>query len=851
MYVSVLAVRGRVAPSPVPLADLGAGAFGLGTTFGALAQRDAARDIRPRATVDLGKPAFRLGIAEINVGWAAHELAVDVRPDRATYRVRETATVRVAVKRPGGAVPPAGTEIALAVVDEGLLELAPNGSWRLLEAMMQRRGLEVATATTQMQVVGKRHYGKKAAAPGGGGGQRASRELFDTLVLWRGRVALDERGEARVEVPLNDSLGAFRIVAVASGASGLFGTGAATIRTTQDLMLLAGLPAVVREGDRFRGAFTVRNASGRKLAVELAAAARAGDAALAELPPQSLELAPGEAREAGWNVTAPGGASAVAWDVSARERGGDAADRIRVAQKVVAAHPVRTFQATLVQLDRPFHLPVALPDGAIRGRGGISVGFLARLGDDLAGVREHMSLYPFTCLEQRASQAVALRDAKRWASVMNALPSHLDGDGLAKYFASDRLEGSDVLTTYFLAVSHEAGWAIPDAARERMLQGLARFVEGRVLRYGRLPTADLSIRKIAAIEALARHGRAQPRMLDSIAIEPELWPTSAVLDWLNLLDRMPGLGDRAARRGDAEHIVRARLNFQGTTMGFATERGDALWWLMISGDVNAVRAVLALVDAPAWREDLPRMARGALGRRVRGHWSTTTANAWGVLAMEKFAERFEATPVAGATIAALAGERRRLDWRHAPEGGAIDFPWPAGQIALALAHEGGGRPWATVASRAAIPLRAPLSSGYAIKRTVAPVERKTDGEWSRGDVLRVTLELEAQSDMTWVVVSDPIPAGAAILGTGLGRDAQLPARGEQRAGSVWPAYEERGFEAFRAYYEFVPKGKWKVEYTVRLNAEGEFDLPATRVEAMYAPEMFGEFPNARMIVKAR
>jgi len=41
----------------------------------------------------------------------------------------------------------------------------------------------------------------------------------------------------------------------------------------------------------------------------------------------------------------------------------------------------------------------------------------------------------------------------------------------------------------------------------------------------------------------------------------------------------------------------------------------------------------------------------------------------------------------------------------------------------------------------------------------------------------------------------------------------------------------------------VPKGNWTVEYTVRLNAEGTFQMPQTRVEAMYAPEMFGEIPN--------
>ena len=69
-------------------------------------------------------------------------------------------------------------------------------------------------------------------------------------------------------------------------------------------------------------------------------------------------------------------------------------------------------------------------------------------------------------------------------------------------------------------------------------------------------------------------------------------------------------------------------------------------------------------------------------------------------------------------------------------------------------------------------------------------------------------------------------------------------RARSAQGWAWPTFVERTQEAYRAYYQFVPKGKFKIEYTVRLNNPGRFDLPATRVEAMYAPEMFGELPNA-------
>jgi uncharacterized protein YfaS (alpha-2-macroglobulin family) len=102
--------------------------------------------------------------------------------------------------------------------------------------------------------------------------------------------------------------------------------------------------------------------------------------------------------------------------------------------------------------------------------------------------------------------------------------------------------------------------------------------------------------------------------------------------------------------------------------------------------------------------------------------------------------------------------------------------------------------------------------------------------------------------MTWVVVNDPIPAGASHLGTGLGGDSLIATRGEDWRGCACFAFAERAFDGFRAYYEFFPKGKSVIEYTVRLNQAGHFRLPTTRVEALYSPEMFGELPNEALEV---
>ena len=184
------------------------------------------------------------------------------------------------------------------------------------------------------------------------------------------------------------------------------------------------------------------------------------------------------------------------------------------------------------------------------------------------------------------------------------------------------------------------------------------------------------------------------------------------------------------------------------------------------------------------------------------------------------------------------------------------LPWgkAGGKEALEVTHQGTGKPWLTLQSVAAVELKAPFAAGYSIKKTVTPVEQANKslpaGQYTRGDVLRVKLEVNASADMTWVAITDPIPGGATILGSGLGRDSEIATQGEKQSGSGWAAFEERSFESFRSYYEYLPKGTVKMEYTVRLNNVGDFALPPSRAEALYAPEMFGEAPNTRVRVVA-
>src|SRR6188472_906246 len=112
---------------------------------------------------------------------------------------------------------------------------------------------------------------------------------------------------------------------------------------------------------------------------------------------------------------------------------------------------------------------------------------------------------------------------------------------------------------------------------------------------------------------------------------------------------------------------------------------------MDSADANAARLILAVLDDPAWRDDLPRMVVGSLGRQRGGAWLTTTANLWGSLALDKFSAKFESVRIAGKTVANVGDKPAAIDWSRDANGGAVKLAWPDKAASLNVSQEGTGK----------------------------------------------------------------------------------------------------------------------------------------------------------------
>ncbi len=856
----------------------------------------SARYVYPLQGAGKDQPLSSAQRADLRVRPDAWTLSVGVRPAATDARPRAQVPVEVAVRDAAGRAV-ADARVTLVAVDQALLALKPNGTWALAKAMFAQRGNAVRGGALDAGLLRgvdlgwqptHRPYDEAARsmpgvvpapaammaagrAPGlDGGDAPPTRSDFSSLVLWRTDLRTDAQGIARATVPLNDALTQFRIVAIASAGEAQFGEGEATLVSAQPLQIFSGLPELLRADDAIVQKLSLRNTGKAALAVVLKAeaAVEPGDewSGAREIVPaealaarglkieRRLQLAPGQTQEVLWPVAVPGGAGALRWRIGAQGRGAgvDERDALEIVQRVVPALNATVRQSMLLPVADAGAVPVAQPRDAVPLVGGVRVALQSSLVDAaLAESMRWMAQYPYMCLEQQSSRFVSLDDRASWDRLMAQLPKYIDDKGLARYFSEPTLPGSEMLTVQLLDIAQAKGWPVPEAQRRRMLDALESLLEGRLEAQDWAPRNYLESQQLAAQATLVEQGRR------NIVLRPQsvaALSAQSLVDWSRTLLAMPADAVRDAALAEAGAQLRGRFDVQGTRMRWRDEPALHWWWFMWSGDSTAARMALlaqqwARTDA-AWKADAPLIVQGLVGRQSAGRWSTTTGNAWSTVALRNFQQQFEAGPVDGVTRAALGRATREAAWTDAKAPDML-LPWPAqgAQGTLQLRHEGGGKPWAVVSALAATRNAQPLAHGLSVRRSVTPVEQKRKGRWSVGDVYRVRLDLESTAAQTWVVVRDAVPSGASQLGRGLGRESSLARQGETQGGWAWPSHVERATDSWRAYFRYVPRGQWRVEYTVRLNNAGEFRLPPVRAEAMYAPEVFGEGVPETMTVQ--
>ncbi|UOF00130.1 alpha-2-macroglobulin family protein [Bdellovibrio reynosensis] len=785
----------------------------------AFAIRERIDEPLPTALVDLGKPALKLGMAAIKVGTKDNTLSVQVQTDKKAYKVREKVSVTISVK--DSLNKPATGEVAVVAVDEGLLELRDNQSWDLLTAMMKPRPHQVTTASGQTLVIGKRHFGLKALPIGGDGGGALRRELFDTLLYWNPQVKLDKNGQVQVVVPLNDSTTSFRFVAVALDGADKFGHGFTSIQSSQDIMIVPGLGGIARLGDVFKAGFAVRNNTAQIHSINLKLKVNGAETSY---PAQKVDLKSGESKEIFWEIKV--NTNRLEYVVSAVGTNGKTLDEVKKVQKVLPVYIPRVLQTQMGLWPEFTSLNIEEPAKAVTGQSSVLVELQNSIGLSKESQKDFWKNYPYTCLEQQVSKSVSLADKKLWQKIEDKLSTYIDANGLLRYFPNDQTMGSVALTSYILAISHEAGFKLSQENETRLLDGISAYAQGRTREEVKAVSLDEPLKKVSAFEVLSRYGKLKPDLLTSINEQLGQWPLYTLIEWYQIHLREKSIQNRGKKLNDITQQIRSRLIVTSKKVQIKNDKREAMAWLMRDSQSALLRLILA-ADLEQWKTDLPRLYTAALSEQKQGAWLLTTSNAWGVLANKRFQTAFAKEKVEGAVIVQLGSETKTHAWTEPM--GTFELPLKEKKSNLVLAQKGPGAPWITVSMKAAVPISEKVFAGLQLEKTITAIEQKRPGSWSIGDVAQVKIKVKSATTHPWLVLEDPIPAGASVLTSSL-------------ASAV-----ERMETGVRFYEEWF-SGEQVYEYTLRFNQSGMYQLPATHAEVMYSPDIFADLPETTWTV---
>jgi len=716
------------------------------------------------------------------------------------------------------------------------------------------------------------------------------RSAFETAPIYIGDVRTDERGVARVHGELPDNLTTYRVTAVASAgvvpevAVGRFGIGEQRVRVSRPLIVRPVLPRLLRPGDVAELGLIVQNLGGPAGMVEVELEVLEPAGVLEILSPTKLALAVDPAGQMRANVRVRALAVGTAQvRASAKHRESEAQDAVRIPLPIEREPTTLERVAAYGELasDRPAALPLKLPDARRIdvAHGGLSVSMTSTLLGGLEDSARYLIAYPHGCIEQTSSgllPLIALGELARQFPLGIEDPKVFVEAGLAR-IQSMQLEGggfsywpgdsepsryASAYATWVLARARRSGFAVPGSTLERALGALSQQLDGWLAMP--VPPLEADIPMVMGLHALA---------------EADQLPRKAVFDGLwERRGRLPifaqGLLLMAMHRADPADVrvpvlrdgLLARIDEREDSARIETSQGQ--WWTYFdSDDRSSAIVLLALLQVEPEHRLIGKLALGLMQARRGGRWANTQENAYALLAMAEYARvrerdepHFDATIwFAGDALVRQSFAGRQMEERRAlvpmatllgassPEATRAD----AGAQALLLHKRGAGRLYYRVgldwAPTGPVEARA---EGLGLVRALRRDQGKPPGEaLELGELLAIDLELTAESELTFVAIQVPLPAGLEGVNSGLGAGTGAMRISGGRA--AWVSHQEVRADRVMVYADAVPPGRHKTTVFVRATTAGTFHWPATTGEMMYYPEVYGRTEAAMIEVRAR
>ena len=839
------------------------------------------RTARPTAKeeADVGRPSFKVGYAALAVSPKEKKLAVTVTPGKKEYRPGDTVDVVIRVNDQNGK--PKRSEVVVSVADLGVLNLIGYRLPDPFNVFYRQRGLAVTTTETRMHIIEQRSYDEKGQEVGGGGGVAEQqgvdadgmRKDFRPSAYWNPSVLTDDSGMATVKFKLPDNLTAFEVMAVAHTLKSDFGYGENSFVVNKPLLLQPSLPRFVRVGDQFKSGVVVMNYSDVKKTMTLRTTVEGlrweGNDSAA-----TYTLEPGQAKEILYSFEAQkiGTAKFVF-----RARSDSAYDGLQWTIPVNAPRlkeSVALFESTT---DPAMEEQVVPPADAFSDIGDIEYTAASTAMTGLSAGISYLFHYPYGCLEQRSSAVLPMILAKDLVDAfhfevlkgkdyretvmktLDEIPLFQKPNGGFSYWKNESRSWSYIsaYAMFTLTEAKKNGYQIDNSAYENGISYLKRVLRGEE-RDDWYSKYEWQVIRALTLYTLALAGRPEFGYMENLYNERNDMPLFAKAYLLKALHTASGnqtMQDELA----TELFTLAKI--APTTAHFEEPHDDQLWWCFSSTARTTALVLQALVETQPENNIAPKVVRWLIDQQKAGRWRTTQENLYVVDALATYLRVYEKDePNFRSTI--LVGGRAILN--EIFNGRTLTVAKsvvPFTELTMGqnypvkISKDGTGRLYYGIRMNY-YPKGATLAKeeGLSVVKTIQTMDGKNVDTFVPGMTVKITLTVSSRQDRHFVVVDDPIPAGFEIVNTSFQTSASNldDEEGEQNGSHwYWRAFNhvEKLDDRVLLFSDYFEVGSHTYTYVAQVTRSGLYQLPATRAEGMYEPEVFGQTASGTITVQ--
>ena len=805
---------------------------------------------------DEGRPRFKMGLVNLEVESSDKRLTVTVETDRPSYRPGEKVTAQLKVTGANGG--PVRAELAVAVADEGVLQIKGYKTPDPMTAFYAAWGLGVESSTTWNRVL-RRHDPTAGDDEEGGdaGGDEAGRirSRFLATAFWAPAVITRADGTATVTFLAPDNLTAFRVMAVGGDNGDRFGAGEHRFSISKPLQASPALPRFLTVGDEAEAAVLLANNS--KAPIEATVHLTASGASLRGDASQKVRLAVGSNTRVAFPIAAATEGTA---KLVFRASGGGQTDAVEVSLPVQRpAVPETIVVGEGIASGRVVHnqppLGVIVP-----GHGALEIALdttgLSRLDEGL----RYLVGYPYGCLEQTTSKVVPMVALTELAKTVE-LPGVAAGQarvfiqkGIDKVLRYQHDDGGFGLwigtppevhyTAYGLwglTVARAAGYSFDERILSSGAAYLKRYVDTQ-------PGAGGSRAQIVAEAG----DRAFAHYVLAVLGQPQ---QGSLAQMYEQRAQLPIFGRaflaralfKAGRADVARSLVGELTALLPGTSGPAVikegERDLGWYW---SSDVRSTALVLsALLEIWPDHPAVSRLEEGLLAARVDGRWSSTQENVYGLVALADVAKARAAAAEVPVTVTVGNGSPVRRVLR----GGVVERlrisleQLTGGKITI---ETGGGAVFYSARVRVERPLDGgPTDHGLTVSRVYLNPDTDLPLDQIRlGQTIKVRLNVHSANRLAHVAIVDRLPAGfEPVLTRFRSSYAGDDSRSQHsfwwwREETAWQNLELRD-DGAQLFADVLVAGDSHQDYLVRATTAGSFSAPPVTAEAMYQPQLSG------------